>query len=78
MAARNPLDRRCFQYRYHNGICCTSRSFKLGAPRREAKGNKIDKPTDVWHSGWHLQGIEDWIKAKGECDEPRWKIPDKL
>ncbi|KAM0287244.1 hypothetical protein ACHAQH_000558 [Verticillium albo-atrum] len=78
MAARNPLDRRCFQYRYHNGVCCTGRSFKLGTPRREAKGNMADKPSDVWHSGWHMQGIQDWIAAKGECDGPRWKIPDKL
>lgn len=74
----HPLNRRCFQYRYHNGVCCTSRSFKLGAPHRDAKANMPDKPENVWHSGWYLQGINDWIAAKGECREPKWKVPDKL
>ncbi|KAH6690608.1 hypothetical protein F5X68DRAFT_229920 [Plectosphaerella plurivora] len=75
---QNPLDRRCFQYRYHNGVCCTGRSFRLGAPRREVEGNVQDKPEDVWHSGWHLDHINAWIKAKGDCPAPRWKVPDKL
>ncbi|ROT41193.1 hypothetical protein SODALDRAFT_322382 [Sodiomyces alkalinus F11] len=74
----HPLDRKCFQYRYHKGVCCTSRSFKLGVPRRDAKAHLPDKLEDVWQSGWHLQGISDWIAAKGECREPKWKVPDKL
>lgn len=76
--SKNPLDRRCFQYRYHNGVCCTGRSFRLGAPRREVEGNVEDKPEDVWHSGWHLDYINEWIEAKGDCPAPRWKVPDKL
>ena len=58
--------RRCFQWRYHKDVCCIARSFKLGKPRRE------EKPEEKWTSGWFIQGINDWIEAKGEC-QPRWK-----
>jgi hypothetical protein len=59
---------RCFQYRYRKGVCCTSRSFRLGVPRDV-------EPTDEekWHSGWYLKGINDWISSMGECKEPAWK-----
>lgn len=77
-STRSPLDRRCFQWRYHQGICCTGRSFRLGAPRRDVEGNARDDPESIWHSGWHLDYINKWIKAKGECEAPRWKVPDRL
>ncbi|UPL01311.1 hypothetical protein LCI18_012245 [Fusarium solani-melongenae] len=60
--------RKCFQWRYQKGICCIAKSFKQGKPHREAK------PEDKAVSGWFVQGINDWITAKGEC-EPKWKIP---
>jgi hypothetical protein len=63
------LARKCFQYRYHRGACCTSRSFKLGAPKK----GKDD--ADKWHSGWYVKGINNWVKAMGECTEPRWRQP---
>jgi hypothetical protein len=61
------LNRKCFQWRYHDGVCCTSKSFKLGTPRRAAQ----DEPE--WHSGWYMKGIEDWIESKGECKEVAWR-----
>lgn len=80
--------RKCFQWRYRDGVCCTSRSFRLGAPRhatweeREAaKARPGDKGGDRgeddvrWHSGWHVDGIRDWVDAMGEC-EVKWKTID--
>jgi hypothetical protein len=66
-------NRTCFQYRWHEEVCCTSKSFKLGAPkaRPEEGGSKAR-----WTSGWHLKGINDWIDATGECTEPAWKKPE--
>jgi hypothetical protein len=62
-------DRKCFQWRYNRGACCTSRSFKLGKPRKE--GREEDK----WTSGWFTQGINDWIDTQDACDEPAWREP---
>ncbi|KAF5018536.1 hypothetical protein F66182_9470 [Fusarium sp. NRRL 66182] len=60
--------RRCFQWRYHNNVCCIARSFKRGKPRKE------QKQEEKWTSGWYVQGINDWIDAKGDC-APKWKNP---
>lgn len=62
-------DRKCFQWRYHKGICCTSRSFKFGKPRPEKEKN------ERWTSGWFVQGIHDWVEARGECDSIAWRDP---
>lgn len=67
------LNRNCFQYRWHEEVCCTSKSFKLGGP--------MEKPFDdnekaKWTSGWYLEGIQAWIDAMGECTEPAWKVPE--
>lgn len=64
-------NRTCFQYRWNNEVCCTSRSFKLGAPKKRA-----DSPKERWMSGWHLKGINDWIDAMGPCETPAWKAPE--
>ncbi|EQK99937.1 glycosyltransferase family 31 [Ophiocordyceps sinensis CO18] len=69
-AAAFHKNRRCFQWRHHRGVCCTAESFKLGRPRR---GD--DKGGGPWTSGWFVRGINDWIKAKGECDV-RWQEPE--
>lgn len=61
-------NRSCFQWNYHKGACCTSRSFKLGTPKRQSKDD------DKWTSGWFVKGINDWINARGECDV-EWKNP---
>ncbi|KAH9906964.1 glycosyltransferase family 31 protein [Xylariomycetidae sp. FL2044] len=66
-------NRSCFQWRWQDEICCTSRSFKLGAPK-PSPDNKQDKSR--WMSGWHLKGINDWIEAMGDCKEPAWKTPE--
>ncbi|KAI5860045.1 glycosyltransferase family 31 protein [Durotheca rogersii] len=62
--------RTCFQYRWHEEVCCTAKSFKLGAPK-PAPGDSSSKAK--WMSGWHLKGINEWIDAMGECKEPAWK-----
>ncbi|KAI0141220.1 glycosyltransferase family 31 protein [Xylariaceae sp. FL1272] len=66
-------DRKCFQYRWHDDVCCTSKSFKFGEPKAEPKDDSKTK----WTSGWYLKGIEDWIDAKGPCDKPAWKVPEE-
>ncbi|KAI0179589.1 glycosyltransferase family 31 protein [Hypoxylon sp. FL1284] len=66
-------NRSCFQYRWHDEVCCTARSFKLGAPKTEPDNSD---PKAKWTSGWHLKGINDWIDAMGECTNPEWKTPD--
>ncbi|KAI1466100.1 glycosyltransferase family 31 protein [Daldinia caldariorum] len=66
-------NRTCFQYRWHDEVCCTAKSFKLGAPKMPPdNGDSRAK----WVSGWHLKGINDWIDAIGECKKPAWKTPE--
>ncbi|KAI1170449.1 hypothetical protein F4777DRAFT_118614 [Nemania sp. FL0916] len=65
--------RECFQYRWHDEVCCTSKSFKMGEPKPKASD---DDPKAKWTSGWYMKGIQDWIDAMGECKEPAWKIPE--
>lgn len=59
-------ERSCFQWRYNRGACCTSRSFKLGSPRRE------DADENRWTSGWFVKGIDDWVEARAQCDKVAW------
>lgn len=66
-------NRTCFQYRWHDDVCCTSRSFKLGAPKSRPAD---DKPKARWTSGWDLKGINDWIEATGDCTKVAWKTPE--
>lgn len=61
--------RSCFQWRYQNGACCTSNSIKLGTPKRE------DGDEKRWTSGWFVRGINDWVEARGTCNEIAWKVP---
>ncbi|KAJ8130399.1 hypothetical protein O1611_g3233 [Lasiodiplodia mahajangana] len=66
-------DRQCFQYRWHDEVCCTSKSFKMGEPKPKASGGDSK---EKWTSGWYMKGIHDWIDAMGECTEPAWKVPE--
>ncbi|KAI0012692.1 glycosyltransferase family 31 protein [Xylariaceae sp. FL0662B] len=66
-------NRSCFQYRWNNEVCCTAKSFKLGAPKSSSQNNDHK---GKWMSGWHLKGINDWIDAMGECKKPAWKTPE--
>jgi hypothetical protein len=72
--AERKKNRTCFQYRWHDEACCTARSFKMGAPK--AKPAKKDDKKEQWISGWDLKGINDWIEATGECEQPAWKTPE--
>lgn len=66
-------ERKCFQWRYNrNGACCTSKSFRHGAPRR-GKG----KDAGEWTSGWFVRGIKDWVKHHDTC-AVEWKEPRHL
>ena len=68
------LERSCFQYHWHDEVCCTAKSFKLGEPKR--KPDDDDDLKAKWTSGWYMEGIQDWIDAMGECEKPAWKIPE--
>lgn len=65
------IKRKCFQWSWNDGVCCTSGSFKLGEPR-----DQNDDPNKRWTSGWYLKGISDWIDAKGNCTEIAWRKPE--
>ncbi|TGJ81491.1 hypothetical protein E0Z10_g7273 [Xylaria hypoxylon] len=67
------LQRNCFQYRWHDEVCCTSKSFKFGEPKPKPAGLDLKAK---WTSGWYMEGIKDWIDAMGECTKPAWKIPE--
>lgn len=64
------LNRRCFQWKYDRGVCCTSSTFSLGGPTEGAK----DDVNDVVTSGWFVQGINDWVDTMGNCALD-WKNP---
>lgn len=61
-------DRKCFQWRFQKNVCCTSKSFKLGKPKKEKNDG------DKWTSGWFVKGINDWIETKEECPLD-WRNP---
>ncbi|KAK9445609.1 glycosyltransferase family 31 [Metarhizium brunneum] len=58
------LNRRCFQWKYDNGVCFTSPTFTLGGPIQEAEEGKDG---EVVTSGWFVKGIADWVDAMGNC-----------
>lgn len=57
----------CFQYRYHQGICSTGRSFSLGRPMK-----KEMRMGDKWLSGWDTDKINNWIEERRDCGELVW------
>lgn len=63
----------CFQYRWHDEVCCTARSFKLGVPKPITVR---DKEINKWVSGWDMKAISEWIGAMGECKHIAWKTPE--
>ncbi len=67
-------NRQCFQYRWHEEACCTSRSFRLGSPKAKPETGYTKHR---WMSGWHLKGISDWIDVMGDCKDPAWKKPER-
>ncbi|KAI1332861.1 glycosyltransferase family 31 protein [Xylariaceae sp. FL0255] len=65
-------NRRCFQYRWHDDVCCIASSFRFGKPRPKPEEDSKTK----WTSGWYMEGINDWIDVMGSCDRPAWKTPE--
>ena len=63
------LDRKCFQWRFYSGICCTASEFSFGAPTAEASSRD-----EMVTSGWFVRGIQDWADAMGNC-KADWKEP---
>lgn len=62
-------DRSCFSWRYREGKCCTSDSFRLGYP---VSAKKEEDAT----SGWFVDGINRWIEEHGQCDNgTEWVTP---
>ncbi|KAL1895159.1 hypothetical protein Cpir12675_003342 [Ceratocystis pirilliformis] len=58
----------CFQWRFHNGLCSFSRSFRLGRPHH-------DDDQGRWVSGWNLSRIQDFIDRESECTSIQWPSP---
>lgn len=62
-------NRRCFSWRYREGKCCTSDSFRLGYPVAAKK-----EPDAT--SGWFVDGINRWIQEHGQCSSGTdWVTP---
>jgi len=57
----------CFQFMYHDGVCASSTSFKLGRPNRSEQ--MLSKR---YRSGWIVPKINKWIERQGECKKPIW------
>ncbi|KAL2755361.1 glycosyltransferase family 31 protein [Sodiomyces alcalophilus JCM 7366] len=63
---------KCFQYRWQNGLCGLSWSFKLGAPA--AKG---EEEAAAFTSGWNMRRIKRFLEEMDGCDEVSWpKVDD--
>ncbi|KIW63107.1 hypothetical protein PV04_09983 [Phialophora macrospora] len=58
-------DNECVQFSWHPGTCKLSHSIKMGRPV-DAKEEYI--------SGWMLDRIAEFRKARGECGEISWQI----
>ncbi|XWW96362.1 hypothetical protein V2A60_004336 [Cordyceps javanica] len=62
-------ERTCFSWRYRDGRCCTSDSFRLGYPVAAKK-----EPDAT--SGWFVDGINRWIHDHGQCPNgTEWVTP---
>jgi hypothetical protein len=59
------LSRKCFQWKYENGVCFTSPTFTFGNPTQEPKEGDGDEGAVT--SGWFVKGIHDWVDAMGHC-----------
>lgn len=57
----------CFQWRYHQGTCATSRTFKHGSPTEVEQ-----RMGDKWISGWNVDKILDWVRTNDECGDFVW------
>ena len=52
----------CFQFKYEDGLCSTSKSFRLGKPVRRIENKRS-------MSGWDVAKIQGWIRAQN-CQKP--------
>lgn len=60
----------CFQWKWADGICAFSNSFKLGAP---IKIESEERKRMI--SGWMVAKIKEWVD-KQECNVLRWPSPE--
>lgn len=58
---------RCFQYRFHNGICFIGKKIRHGEPKKPTK--IVDKQ---YKSGWNMDKITQWVEAHEHCDGVKW------
>jgi hypothetical protein len=57
----------CFQWKYLDGVCAFSGSFRHGHPTKSSSDMK--KRT---FSGWNLEKIQAFIDAHADCGEIKW------
>ncbi|KAL7934835.1 glycosyltransferase family 31 protein [Trichoderma chlorosporum] len=55
-------DKKCLQYRFHQGICGFRRSIILGSPKP-----KDDDELNMWMSGWDIDKIQAWVRKHKSC-----------
>ena len=58
-------DPQCVQFSWHPGTCKLSHSIKMGRP--------VDSKEE-YTSGWMLERVAAFHKARGDCGEISWKI----
>lgn len=54
--------KKCFQFKYKEGVCGFGFSMKLGRP----------VPGDGMVSGWDVDKIERWTAKRASCEEVLW------
>jgi hypothetical protein len=58
-------DKECMQWTWHPGTCKLQKSIKLG--------RTVDAKKETT-SGWMLERIEDFKKARGDCEDAQWSV----
>lgn len=59
----------CFQWRFRQGVCVTSLSFRHGntMPVEARMGDK-------WMSGWNIDKIKQWVQNNDDCGDYPWPL----
>lgn len=57
----------CFSWRWQNGLCGLSWTFRMGHPVKKAEQEK-----DRFTSGWNIEGINKFISNNRNCGKAKW------
>lgn len=62
---------RCLSYRWQDGLCSISESFRMGHPVRKSKQERRR-----FMSGWNMEHIEAMVEQNGECGGSEVLFPE--